>query len=319
MPTRDGAAFLPAALDSIRSQLGGDVEVEVVVVDDGSTDETPALLAAAARDMPLRVLERRTGNWAANSNHGLQASRGEYACFLHQDDLWLPGRIEALAAVVSKGGARLWLHDCWFLSDDGRRLGRWRCPLPATGAALAPELVLERLLVQNWIGIPAPLFRREDALAAGGLDESLWYTSDWDLWLKLAALGPTRYLRRPLAGFRVHATSQTVRRARRLGELSEQCRRVQARHLPLWRAEPRRRLAVERAAALASDVNGWLAERFAGQPQSGAVAVTLAARFLRLGPAGWRRFLRDSRLTERVGARLRAGLHEGAGRRRLAT
>ena len=58
------------------------------------------------------------------------------------------------------------------------------------------------------------MFLRESAVAAGGLDETLWYTADWDLWLKLAAAGPTVYLPRPLAAFRVHPESQTATRSR---------------------------------------------------------------------------------------------------------
>ena len=55
--------------------------------------------------------------------------------------------------------------------------------------ASSQRVVVERLLVQNFISMPAPLFSREAAIRVGGLDEDLWYTADWDFWLKLAAVG----------------------------------------------------------------------------------------------------------------------------------
>jgi len=165
--------------------------------------------------------------------------------------------------------------------------------------------VLARLLVQNWIAMPSPLFRREDALAVGGLDESLWYTPDWDFWLKLAALGPTRYFRRAMAAFRVHAGSQTVTRGVEQGAIHEQCRIVQERHFVVWQVPDQQKRIVRAVAELSSELNGLLAERLrGGRIPWGHVLLRLAAR----GPEGWWRFWRDTRLTERVAARLRAGL-----------
>ena len=81
--------------------------------------------------------------------------------------------------------------------------------------------MVERLLVQNFIAIPAPLFRRDQALSVGGLDARLWYAADWDFWLKLAAMGPTVYSPRPLAGFRIHSQSQTITRAGQMDEVRQ--------------------------------------------------------------------------------------------------
>jgi GT2 family glycosyltransferase len=303
MPTYNGGATLGEALESIARQA--DPRVEVIAVDDGSSDGTLKLLDSYAGRLGLRLEARsHIGNWVANTNRGLQLARGEFVCFLHQDDAWLPGRLEALRTAIRDGGAvRLWLHACWFVGPNGRRLGKWTCPLPDRRDGFEPTEVLGRLLVQNWVGIPTPLFRRADALAVGGLDESLWFTADWDLWLKLAALGPTRYLPRPLAAFRIHAVSQTAKGGP--NELLHQYRAVQERHFPRWPVAPSLRRLVRAVADLATDVNGALAARFHG----GRVCWGgLLARLARLGPEGWLRFWRDSRLAERVAARLRAKL-----------
>ncbi|HEV3260038.1 MAG TPA: glycosyltransferase, partial [Gemmataceae bacterium] len=210
MPTYNGDAYLAAALDSVCAQ--DDAAIEVIAVDDGSTDATVPLLESYAERLPLRIVRRgRIGNWVANTNHGLTLARAEHVCFLHQDDLWLSGRLAVVKRLLAQSpDAALLLHPSWYIGPDGRRLGMWRCPLPAGPGELEAEFVVERLLVQNFISMPAPVFRRETALAVGGLDESLWFTADWDLWLKLAATGPALYHPEPLSAFRIHPQSQTA-------------------------------------------------------------------------------------------------------------
>ena len=160
------------------------------------------------RLLPLRRLSRRGGgNWVAATNAGLREARGEYACFLHQDDIWLPGRLAAMRTEAARRPTLI-LHPALFIGPQGRRLGTWRCPLPA--GDVDSRLFVERLIVQNFIAIPTPVFAREAALGDGGLEESLWFTADWDLWFRLGRRQGIRYLTSPLAGFRVHRESQTM-------------------------------------------------------------------------------------------------------------
>jgi hypothetical protein len=146
------------------------------------------------------------------------------------------------------------------------------------------------------------------------LDSDLWYTADWDFWLKLASAGSTVYLARPLCGFRVHDQSQTARRSRSLADFRHQLTETTRRHLARW--EPRSeevRQSVVRANHAAVELNVALAAKYHGQSADwGALAQTFAA----LGPTDWRRLIRDSRIWQRVSARVRAGL---AVRRGLAT
>ena len=123
MPTYNGDAFLAAALESIRAQQDGG-DFEVIAVDDGSEDGTLATLEAYSSRLPLRIVSRpRTGNWVASSNHGLAVARGEYACLLHQDDLWMDGRLRALRATLDGApDAALVVHPSWFVDTRGARL-----------------------------------------------------------------------------------------------------------------------------------------------------------------------------------------------------
>jgi hypothetical protein len=301
MPTYNGRDHLPRALASIAAQ--GDENIEVLAVDDGSTDETLAILEAFARQLPLSIVRRpHAGNWAANTNHGLNLARGDWVCFLHQDDSWLAGRLAALKNKVDQHpDATLFLHPSWYVDDRGRRLGLWSCPLPAH--RIPGSMFMERLLVQNFISMPAPLVSRKAALRTGGLDESLWYTADWDFWLKLAPAGDVVYLRRPLSTFGLHAKSQTISRSADLDGFRNQLNAVLDRHLPLCPAPEPRRKSIERVARFSIDLNATLAGSLQRRrPNYSGLASELA----HLGPRGWYCFFRDSRIVERVGARLRA-------------
>jgi hypothetical protein len=307
VPTYNGAAHLAEALESIRVQ--GDDDIEVIAVDDGSTDATPDILERFARSMALRVVRSdHVGNWVAVTNRGLGMARGAYCSFLHQDDLWMPGRLDALRRDV-EGGRRemLWVHSSWYVDGHRRRVGRLRCPLPER-RPLSSDFVLERLLVQNFISIPSAAFPRAWAEEVSALDEGLWFTADWDFWLKLAAIGPTRYVGEPLCAYRVHPTALTMTGSLDSAGFRRQHEEVLIRHLPRWvqdRRPGRHPARIERAARFSVDTNVTLARLAHRQP---ARLAGLAAGFVRLGPPGWRRYVRDSRILERAAARVRAGI-----------
>jgi GT2 family glycosyltransferase len=305
MPTYNGQDYLAAALESVCVQ--GDSGVEVIAVDDGSSDATLGILEAFAARLPLQVVRRgRVGNWVANSNHGLGLARGEWVCWLHQDDLWPRHRLAALRSVLARRlDAGLVLSPSWYIDPLGRRLGLWRCPLPVREGFLERRLVVERLLVQNFIALPAPIFRREAALQVGGLQENLWYTADWDFWLKLAGGCRTVFLPQPLACFRIHPQSQTIRRSSRRDDFYRQLEVVLEKHLGPGDAR-RFDQEVGEVARFSASVNTFLAASVHGDRSEW---LRLGVRFLSLGPSGWHRFLRDSRIKDRVWARLRAGLN----------
>jgi hypothetical protein len=192
------------------------------------------------------------------------------------------------------------LHNAMLIGPDGRTRGPWTCPLPESD--VPPETFIEHLLIQNFIAINSPVFRRAAALESGGLDESLWFSADWDLWLRLGALGPVRFIAEILTGFRVHPASQTNKRKLRPNEWEEQLSTVLFRHLSNWTGSGKRRESVERAAKASIAVNSALSAAFRGEP---AKALTVILKLCALGPSGWRRYLRDSRILQRVGSRMK--------------
>lgn len=310
VPVYNGEKYLEHALASVAAQA--DDAIEVVAIEGGSTDRSAEILRSYESRLRLRILSfPDLRNWAASSNEGLKAASGSYVGFLHQDDAWLDGRLDALRDQVERfPGAALLLHPTRFIDPRGDVVGCWTCPLPP-GELLRPDRVIERLLVQNFIAMPAPIFSRLAAIEVGGLDPSLWYTADWDFWLKLAALGPTVYDPRPLAAYRIHPDAQTVRRSGEAGEFRAQLDAVLARHLSAWESSHHLAYAVRRAAAFSIGVNAGLASAVHGRRPS---ALRLVSGFVRLGPSGWRRYLRDSRIFERVPPRCRVGLASRARR-----
>lgn len=311
IPTYNGENYLSSTLNSIVSQ--GDANVECIVVDDGSTDSTLSILEAYSDRLALKLVQReRQGNWVANTNYALSIARSDYVCFLHQDDLWLQNRLQTMKSLIEQSPqVCLYLHSSWFIDKQGKHLGLWQCPLPSYPVLIELNVMMERLLVQNFIAIPAPIFKREVALKLGGLDESLWYTADWDFWLKMASSGQIIYCPKPLTAFRVHPGSQTILRSSGLQNFQKQLQLVLEKHLSQWEAADSLKDRTRQTALFSIEVNTALAAIIHGKKPN---LFKLLYGFLSLGPSGWYRYRRDSRISERVSARLKARLKVSANR-----
>ena len=302
VPVYCGEKWIEGALLSLVGEAGHDFEV--IVVDSSPNRATAEIAERFADRLSLRIVERPDlDGWQAKTNFGVGLARADHVCTLHPDDLWLPGRGEEIRRwIAGAPGAVLHLAPTAIIDGAGVQRGVWRCPLPAE-TPLAETAVLERLLVQNFVAIPSPVFRRDAWLRCGGLDLDLWYTGDWDMWLKLAREGDVLYHDRVTAAFRVHGNSLTVSGSHDRNGFRAQMQSVLSRHigrLPAAQAAP-----VKRAAAASIDVNVALAAASRGEVRSLAGA---AMRLLSLGPFGLHRYLRDSRLADRVFPRVRAKL-----------
>lgn len=299
MPSYRGEEWIGLALQSLAA--GPTDGIEVLLIDGGPTPAARLIAREFENRMHLRVLVREdVSSWHGKTNFGVQLAHSPYVCLLSVDDVWLPDRAAAVRAWIEAApSAVLHLAPTAIIDRYGSELGIWRCPLP-TSCELSFESVAERLLVQNFIASPTPVFRRDAWIASGGLDESLWYTADWDLWLKLSSTGTVHYHPQITSGFRIHSGSLTMTGSRDRIELEQQMRTVLERYLP--RLESRSRY-VEHAARASMVVNLALACAAAGDTRGlwGAVGSVL-----RLRPAAMRRFLRDTRLFERVVPRVRA-------------
>ena len=301
VPCYNGERWLAAALQSVVDQK--DCGIEVIVIDGSVTDASLKIVDSFADKLLIRAEHRPDLlSWTAKTNFGVEQARGDRICMLHVDDLWLPARCAEIRKWLStQSDGVMHLHPSYIIDESARRLGLWRCPLPAGGSPIPAHMLIERLVVQNFIGIPAPTIRRDAYLNVGGLDNALWYTADCDLYLKLAAIGSVYYHSTPLACFRVHKNSLTVSGSRNNADFRNQHQVIVDRHAD--KLSPKARAEILPVAAASFDLNTALAAAMAGQF---APLIKALASILTLGPRGIRRYFYYSRVVDRVFPRLRA-------------
>lgn len=191
VPTFNSAATVGAALRSALTQTIE--ELEVVVVDDGSTDATPEIVARFAEtDSRLRLLRQENAGPGGARNTGIAAATGTFIGFLDSDDLWLPQHAELSCETLrssTRGG--LCHTDCWDLNGDGARIFRLTtlaCHTDLPGIE-DPGRALETMVAVNYVTASAVTVTREALEAVGTFDPTLTGAEDWDLWLRIAAAG----------------------------------------------------------------------------------------------------------------------------------
>ena len=221
---------------------------------------------------------------------------------LHQDDLWLPGHVNAVRASLEEAKhAVMSVAASRFIDATGRDIGKWSQPFKP---GIRPGIDFGRaLIVQNFLAIPSPVIRRDAWISADGLDEDLWYTADWDLYLKLAQLGDVTVRSAVTTGFRIHGNSLTMTGSRTASAFREQHEIVLRRHGDKFGLDRDHRL---RGRARASaEINCGLASAAAGHAGS---LLPIMRRLLALGPNDAWYYLRESSIIDRLLPRLRARL-----------
>lgn len=195
----NGAKYLAATLDSALVQTWNDFEI--VVVDDGSTDQSLTLLDRYSEDR-LRVIRQQNQGPASALHTGLQSARGKFIALLDQDDLWMPGSLAAHIELLTRQPA-LALTFSWFrvIDAEGRELSihssRHRGTIDFGG-----------LLTDFVIGATSNVVIRRAAIdQAGGIDTNFPRMYDMDLFLRIALLAPENIeaIPRDLMRYRRHA------------------------------------------------------------------------------------------------------------------
>lgn len=302
IPTYNGERFIAAALDALLCSTHR--PSEVLLYDDGSTDRTLEIAHKFASDLPLRIeVNVVRGNWVRSTNKALARASGEFVTFLHQDDVWLPNRLERFyQALALPGVFDVFLNASYFVDDAGTKSGLWSAPLtPGLNDGL---VVARNLIIQNFIAMPGVIFRRhllQRELESGQdvLDESLWYTADWDLWLTLASRSAWFYDPEPRTCFRIHSESLTAK-SKADSEFQEQFIRVITKHYPRLKIvnDP----GLERLAWFSVKVNIFLARLF---QRERPLFLELLLHALQISPRGLARYWHVSRIRERVASRIK--------------
>lgn len=291
IPVFNGEATIAAAIDSALAQEF-DGEIEVIVVNDGSTDATATVLEAYRGR--VTVLDRVNGGPAGARNAGVRASHGEYIAFLDADDIWLPGKLKkTLAALDGDRGAAMVYSNAWKIGEDGELLGTTYTPEAQRHAP-----AMEDLLSGLWNILPSTaVMKRADFEKIGGFCEEFatghpqW--EDGYFMLLAREHGRFVYLDEPTVLYRAAASvAESLKRRR------------------VWKrdGEDAETLRVERYVRNADLIQRLVRERFGDRAMRLIAAIRHATVDLLVG-AGLTAMLEDDRILGRRCYRL--ALHYG--------
>jgi hypothetical protein len=204
LPVYNAERFVVEAVESILGQSLA--AFELVVIDDGSTDRSRALLAAlAARDPRIRLISRKNRGLTRSLNEGLEIATHEYVAIMNADDISLPDRLARQAAFLDAHPRVAAVGTQTRLFSDDHRRG------PSTRLPESPEAVRAFLPKASPLAHPSVMLRRSAALAIGGYRLQMEPAEDYDLWLRLAEQHDLANLPDTLLEYRVHSGQATAR------------------------------------------------------------------------------------------------------------
>ena len=208
IPVHNGEKYLAQAVESVLGQTHRDLEL--LIVDDGSTDATAAIIRRyAAGDCRVRCISQENRGVAAAGNRGLEEARFDWAARLDADDVFLPGKLERQIAFLARyPDARIVGTLACFINHAGKPLG-----LVGTEGPFTP-VEYDRLVRGSrpvYFVNSSTLMHRETVLAAGGYREAFAPAEDVDLWIRMAEQGHLMLkVPEPLLLYRLHGASLTM-------------------------------------------------------------------------------------------------------------
>ncbi|MFO1456183.1 MAG: glycosyltransferase family 2 protein [Steroidobacteraceae bacterium] len=247
IPTYNYGRFIARAIDSALGQTA--TPAEVIVVDDGSTDDTDEVLARYAGR--IRVLRQANRGVSAARNAGIDSASGDFVAFLDSDDLWLPTKLERQIELFERYPAS---------GAIGCGVQVIRKELQVLRTVVFPDAIghphkrIRRLaLRRSWVGgsSSGALLPRAVLARVGAFDETLWGAEDWDLWLRIGAAYEVRNVAEPLVCVFDHR-SGTFRNAERMAQVQLEVLQKLAREVPravAWPYGRRIRALIEADAA----------------------------------------------------------------------
>jgi len=192
--------------ETISSVIAQDfIKYEIIVVNDGSTDDTEAVVARFKEK--VQCIYKLNGGQASARNVGIRAARGKYLAFVDADDLWTKDKLGLQVELLAATDAA-WVYSDAFAFDG--RSGRILYKLSRMLRQYDGD-ILKPLFLSDFIPSPTPVIRRSVFEKAGLFNgkNNMRNREDWDMWLRIAAIYPVALIPQPLAYYRVHSTSVT--------------------------------------------------------------------------------------------------------------
>lgn len=201
IPTYNRAGYIAETIESVLTQTYRDVEI--IVIDDGSKDNTGDVVKQFGDR--VRYVWQENSERAVSRNNGLKLSRGEFVSFPDSDDCWLPESLDEMMDTMKRvPAAALVAVGCAIVNRDRRVMGMFH---PGGNVDGVVTNAFHQLLHSNIVGSPsAVLIRRSVLERSGAFDEDrrLIGVEDWELWARLAFFGPVVCRRKPLVHYRRH-------------------------------------------------------------------------------------------------------------------
>lgn len=208
VPAFNAAGFIGAAIDSVLGQTRP--ADEIVVVDDGSTDNTREIVEA----LPVKYIYQRNAGPSAARNTGLRHASGDFIAFLDADDLWLPHKLATqLKAFENFPDAGFSFSTVWHLyAGSNPKISHDPYYPPQLAAWLRGKSVrdggvygsvYDLLLRKNCVATSSMVLRRQLAERVGNFDIRLWGCEDYDYWIRMARLAPAVFIEPPVSRYRI--------------------------------------------------------------------------------------------------------------------
>ncbi|MBV8633325.1 MAG: glycosyltransferase family 2 protein, partial [Burkholderiaceae bacterium] len=231
VPVYNRAHCIARCLHSVLAQTLA--AIEVIVVDDASSDAT-AEVVATIRDPRIRYWRHETNRGAAAArNTAMRLARGEFIAFIDSDDYWREDKLEKQVAALRARGARCGLSYCWIAVVDTREREVAQYVSEVEGKCL------DAILSENFIGSSSNVvFRRAMIEEIGLLDESLLTCEDWDWYVRIATRSEFHCLREKAVCY-THDLSDAVRLTNRARVMRDGHRRMLNKHASAYRGMPR--------------------------------------------------------------------------------
>lgn len=219
IPAYNASAFVAECIESVLAQT--DPDFEVIVVDDGSTDNTSKIVTSFT-DSRLTLIQRTNGGLAAARNTGIAGAKGTFVAFLDADDRWLPEKLASHRHVLDAHPEASVSYD-WaaFINAEGVLTGLYM-------AQTRRAITHEALMIKNYLGNGSTSVVRRSVLESfNGFDEQLFRLVDRELWVRLTYYGHTLQLvPKVLTEYRQHSSSFTSDTTRMLQGLEEFFQRI---------------------------------------------------------------------------------------------
>ena len=219
VPTHDRGSWLCQGLRSVLRQR--DVDLEVIVVDDGSTDDSARRIVETLSDHRITLLRHEGPQGVSLArNHGAEEAGGEWLAFLDDDDLWAPTKLSRQLRAARAAGCNWVYAGCVNVDPALKILGG--------GPPPRPEDVARSIFRSNVIpgGGSNVVMRREAYQQVGPFDRRLSNTEDWEMWIRLAKLGPPAWVAEPLIAYRIHPSQSSLD----VGAILDGIRLIERRH-----------------------------------------------------------------------------------------